>query len=159
MTTRVILCGKAASGKDHMRRIFERKGFEYATSYTSRPPRQGEVDGKDYYFLSRDEFERRAAEGFFYEFVEFNGWLYGTSNAQWSTPFALYIMTPSGISKIKPADRNECLIVFLDVDEDLRKERLSARADSNDPVERRLASDRATFNGFSDFDVRITSWV
>ena len=96
MVTRIVLCGKAASGKDHMRRIYEAKGFVYAVSYTSRPPRPTETDGKDYHFLSREEFERRAAAGFFYEYVEFNGWLYGTSVEQWNSPFGLYIMTPSG---------------------------------------------------------------
>lgn len=158
MTTRIILCGKAASGKDHMRKTFERKGFQYAVSYTSRPPRAGEVEGKDYHFLSREEFERRAADGFFYEYVEFNGWLYGTSMEQWNTPYGLYIMTPSGISRILPEDRPSCLIIFLDVSEEIRAERLSRRGDQKDPAERRLESDRQTFAGFEDFDVRVTSW-
>jgi hypothetical protein len=49
--SRIILCGKAASGKDHLRKILEGRGFKYGVSYTTRPPRQGEIDGKDYLFV------------------------------------------------------------------------------------------------------------
>ena len=49
--SRIILCGKAASGKDHLRKILEGRGFKYGVSYTTRPPRKGEIDGKDYFFL------------------------------------------------------------------------------------------------------------
>ena len=47
---RIILVGKAASGKDHLRKKFESRGFKYAVTYTTRPPREGEIDGKDYLF-------------------------------------------------------------------------------------------------------------
>jgi len=47
---RTVLVGKAASGKDHFRKVLENKGFKYAVSYTTRPPRTGEVEGKDYFF-------------------------------------------------------------------------------------------------------------
>ena len=49
------MVGKAASGKDHLRKRFESRGFKYAVTYTTRPPREGEVNGKDYYFISEDE--------------------------------------------------------------------------------------------------------
>ena len=67
---RIVLCGKAASGKDHMRKVLESRGFRYGVSYTTRPPRAGEVDGKDYYFISVDEFEALLEDGYWYEWVE-----------------------------------------------------------------------------------------
>ena len=63
---RIILCGKAASGKDHLRKVLEGRGFRYGVSYTTRPPREGEIDGKDYYFLDESEFNNLAENGFFY---------------------------------------------------------------------------------------------
>ena len=42
---KVILVGKGASGKDHLRKILEGRGFTYGTSYTTRPPREGEMVG------------------------------------------------------------------------------------------------------------------
>ena len=44
---KVILIGKAAAGKDHMRKVLEGRGFKYGTSYTTRPPREGEIDGRE----------------------------------------------------------------------------------------------------------------
>ncbi len=49
---RIILVGKAASGKDHLRRKYESRGFKYAVTYTTRPPIEGEVNGKDYFFIT-----------------------------------------------------------------------------------------------------------
>lgn len=53
----------------------------YSISYTSRAPRGGETDGKEYHFVSREEFERMIGEGAFYEHAEVHGNLYGTSAA------------------------------------------------------------------------------
>ncbi len=47
-------------------------------TYTSRPQRQGEIDGKDYYFLSLDEFKKLKNEGFFLETTEYAGNFYGS---------------------------------------------------------------------------------
>ncbi len=47
-------------------------------SATTRPPRDGEIDGIDYQFITRTEFERRRSAGFFYEWAEVHGNLYGT---------------------------------------------------------------------------------
>ncbi len=52
--------------------------FVYSISCTTRKPRPGEVDGKDYYFLTHAEFERRIAEGDFLEYAEVHGNYYGT---------------------------------------------------------------------------------
>lgn len=51
----------------------------YSVSYTSRPPRGNEVDGKNYHFVTRAKFEELAAAGAFYEHAEVHGNLYGTS--------------------------------------------------------------------------------
>jgi len=53
--------------------------LEFSVSHTSRMPRPGEVDGKDYHFISRADFDLRIARGEFVEWVENYGNLYGTS--------------------------------------------------------------------------------
>jgi guanylate kinase len=53
--------------------------IKFSVSYTSRPPRPNEVDGKDYYFISREEFQARIDQGEFIEWVENYGNLYGSS--------------------------------------------------------------------------------
>jgi guanylate kinase len=54
----------------------------YSVSATSRPPRPGEVDGRDYHFLTREEFERRREAGEFVEWAEVHGNLYGTLRSE-----------------------------------------------------------------------------
>jgi len=63
-------------------------------------------------------------------------------------------MTPSGISKLKPEDRKESFIVYVDIREDIRRERLLKRNDV-DNVDRRLSADEKDFENFTDFDHRI----
>jgi guanylate kinase len=154
--SRIVLAGKAASGKDYLRKRLIARGFVYGISYTSRPPRPTETDGIDYHFISRERFEELISEGYFYEYVEFNGWLYGTANYQWYGSCDVFIMTPHGISKIKPEDRSGTFIIHVDIPLEVRRERLGQRNDNNDQTERRLAADERDFEGFVDFDIRIT---
>lgn len=151
---RIILVGAACSGKDYMRKIFENKGFKYAVSYTTRPPRTGEVDGEDYFFLSEADFKRRIAEGFWYEYVDFNGWYYGTSKEQFYND-DIFIMTVSGISEISKEDRENSFIIFIDATEELRRERMTTRDMPGDTVDRRIEADNADLKGFTDYDIKV----
>ena len=77
---RIIIAGKGGSGKDHLVKLLKEKDLTYSVSHTSRPPRDGEFNGVDYYFVTYEEaMLRMANEGEFYEWVEFNKWFYGTS--------------------------------------------------------------------------------
>lgn len=155
MKKRIVIVGKGGSGKDHLRKELEKIGFRYCVSHTTRPPRDGEIDGEDYYFISRDSAAHEfAAKGKFYEYVIFNEWVYGTSIDEFSKS-NLFIMTPSGLSKMKEIDREESVVVYLDINEDIRRERLSKRNDV-DKIERRLEADREDFRSFTDFDYAIT---
>lgn len=152
---RIILVGKGGSGKDYLRKKLENCGFKYCISHTSRPPRDGEVNGEDYYFLPEDYLRKEFNPGdSFYEWVIFNDWFYGTSKEEFYKS-NLFIMTPSGVSKLLPEDRKESLIIFLDIDEQNRRSRLLQRRDA-DQVERRLLADHVDFLDFVDYDEKIT---
>lgn len=153
---RIILVGPGASGKDYMRKVLESRGFKYAVSYTTRPARPGEVEGKDYYFLTQEECQRMKDNQEFYEAIDFNGWTYGTSNRQFYND-DVFIMTPSGLSHLKPEDRKSSFVIFFDIDETIRKERLEQRVMPGHSVEARLQADRELFEGFNDYDLRITN--
>ena len=153
---RIILVGKAASGKDHLRKKFESKGFKYAVSYTTRPPREDEVDGKDYIFISDETANKMVHEGLFYEYVYFNGWLYGTTNQQFYSD-DLFIMTPAGISHIKPEDRLTSFIIYTDIEMSIRMTRLANRNMPGDSMDRRIKADELDFANFNDYDLRITN--
>lgn len=75
----VILSGPSGCGKSTIcRRLLEMPRVWLSVSATTRARRPGEVDGVDYYFLSREEFERRIAEGKFIEYAYFFDNYYGT---------------------------------------------------------------------------------
>ena len=72
---RIIIVGKGGSGKDYLRKIFESFGFVYCRSYTTRPIREGEENGKDYFFIEDKDIPKKED---LYESVYFNNWFYGT---------------------------------------------------------------------------------
>jgi guanylate kinase len=154
--SRIVICGKAAAGKDHLRKVLEGRGFNYAVSYTTRPPRAEEIDGRDYYFLSEKEFQDLIEKGFFQEHVEFNGWKYGTSVDQWYETGDVFIMTPKAIESIHPADRKTTFIIYIDIPIEVRRMRLQNRHMPGDSLDRRIEADERDFENFTNFDIKIT---
>ena len=80
----IILSSPSGAGKTTIAvaMLKARKDIGYSVSCTTRAPRAGEVEGKDYYFLSRVEFVRRMNEGAFAESAEVHGNLYGTLKSE-----------------------------------------------------------------------------
>ena len=156
MTKRLILCGAACSGKDYLRKKLEEKGFNYSISYTTRPPRDGEIEGKDYFFISKEAALDMIDKDLFYEWVEFNGWIYGTTRTQFYLN-DVFIMTPSGIKNISKEDRLNSFIIYINIEESVRRSRLELRNMPGDTVERRLLADHNDFKDFTDFDIQITT--
>jgi guanylate kinase len=78
-----VLCAPSGTGKSTLvrRLVAECPNFAFSVSCTTRAPRPGERDGVDYHFLSREEFLRRREAGFFAEWAEVHGNLYGTPKA------------------------------------------------------------------------------
>ncbi|MFE8699019.1 guanylate kinase [Cytobacillus sp. FJAT-54145] len=77
----IVLSGPSGVGKGTVRKeIFSQPdlAFEYSISMTTRAPREGEVDGVDYFFKTREEFEKLIEEGKLLEYAEFVGNYYGT---------------------------------------------------------------------------------
>ncbi len=80
----VVMSGPSGVGKGTIRKaLFQMpdNNFCYSVSMTTRKPREGETDGVDYFFVSREEFERKIASGELLEYAEFVGEYYGTPKA------------------------------------------------------------------------------
>lgn len=80
----IILSAPSGGGKTTVARrlLAARADIGYSVSCTTRKPREGEVDGRDYHFLSMDEFVRRREAGEFAESAEVHGNLYGTLRSE-----------------------------------------------------------------------------
>lgn len=159
---RIILCGPGASGKDHLKRQFESKGFKRSISYTTREPRENEVDGIDYKFVTEEKFLELIDHGVFYEWqvypttkedgTEIEPY-YGTAKEDFFKA-TLFIMTPAGLRDLKVSDRAASMVIYLDIPEEIRRERLGRRKNADDP-EIRIENDRTDFENFTDYDIRI----
>ena len=77
----IVLSGPSGVGKGTVREaLFKIPGHNlvYSVSMTTRLPREGEVDGREYFFVSKDEFEKNIQEGKMLEYAKFVGNYYGT---------------------------------------------------------------------------------
>jgi guanylate kinase len=154
MEKRIILVSKAGGGKDFFRDYLSQ--FEKLDiSYTTRPTRTGEKEGYTYNYISEFDFISKNNKNYFLESVNFNGWWYGTSVSNWSTK-NIFIMTPSGLMTVPEEDLKNCIIIYLDIPIEVRRERLSKRSDA-DSVDRRILADEKDFLDFNLFDIRITN--
>ena len=149
------MVGKGASGKNHLLERFKSRGFRQLISHTTRPMREGEEDGREYHFVSEDEFRRMVSGNEFVEFQEFNGNYYGTSVKEWEESDVV-ILAPQGVGNITRLGlRKNCFIIYVDIPESVRVERMSGRKGAGE-VSSRIESDEAEFLNFTDFDLRIT---
>lgn len=151
---KLILVGKAASGKDHLKKRIEERGFKSGVSYTTRPPRPTEKEGEDYYFVTDERFDQILESGEMLEWMEFNGWKYGLSIEEFEKADVM-IMSKDGLDILPKEYRDRCLVVYLDIGRMKRIERLNERKDANDSIWRRMKTDDEQFDDFTDFDIRI----
>jgi guanylate kinase len=79
----IVLSAPSGGGKSTLAQaaMARTPGIARSITYTTRPQRPGEEDGRDYHFLTQPEFERRRHDGEFLEWATVHGYLYGTSRA------------------------------------------------------------------------------
>jgi guanylate kinase len=90
----LVITGPSGVGKGTLihRLLEEVAGAELSVSATTRAPRDGEVNGRDYHFLAASEFERRVARGEFVEHAEYAGNRYGTLRSELQRPARLIVL-------------------------------------------------------------------
>ena len=156
MSKRLIICGPTCGGKTFLRKKFEDRGFKCDVSYTTRKPREGEEYGVHYNFISEDEFTLRISQDAFYEHVLYNGARYGTGMYEWNN-LPLFIMETDGIKHIKPEDRSDCFIIYINTPEIVRLKRMQDRGWNGEEIRKRLKTDEEKFEKFLDYDIMITN--
>ncbi len=155
MNKRIILVGPSASGKNFIREKFKQRGYKVDCSYTSRPPREGEKEGEDYYFIG-DEFPYRISQNEFYEYVQYGPYWYGTGMREWNTS-EVFIMETDGVNLISPKERKHCVIIYVNTTKFTRIKRMKARGWNANKIYERLAVDEQKFKDFTNFDFEISS--
>ena len=155
----IIIVGPSGVGKDYLLRGLVKMGLRYSPKITTRPQRKLERHGVDYDFVDNTKFqnllESNQIKTYQHFLINGCGWFYAISCENFKNN-NIFIMTPHEISTLSKEDRSNCFVVYLDIDESIRRERITRRDDNNDSVERRIQSDREDFKMFNDYDLKIT---
>jgi guanylate kinase len=141
-----VITGPSGVGKGTLiRELLGRvPGLELSVSATTRKPREGEVDGRDYHFLDRNEFERRAAANEFLEHATYSGNRYGTLRSEVEGRFAeghsvVLEIEVQGARQVRAAMPESVLVFIAPPSPEALRERLEGRGtDSQDAIADRL---------------------
>jgi len=130
----IVLSAPSGSGKTTIAReiILRNPLLRFSVSATTRPRRDGEQEGEDYFFLSRDEFLKRIGQGAFVEWEELFGNYYGTLRSELDRAIRedrhlLFDVDVKGGLSIKRAYPATLMIFIRTPDTDVLKERLERR--------------------------------
>lgn len=150
----VALMGEAGSGKDTiLRKVMELypSFFHEIISCTTRPPREGEVDGINYHFLEVDEFKNQEM----LESTEFNGWYYGTSKSSLSEDkINIGVFNPAGVRSLMQIPDIDLTVYYVRASDKVRLIRQLNREENPDVEEiiRRFSADKQDFEVLYDID-------
>ncbi len=151
----LVFTAPGATGKDFLVDLVQREmSIKRLVSYTSRPPRENEIDGVDYYFRSVSFMESLRDEGAFLEFNTFKSdWHYGRLKTQMQPEpgaFArLLILDPVGLSNMfneGHLTKDNCIVTTIRLPDEVILNRLQARGNANDDPIRRWQADKKDFS-------------
>lgn len=131
----IVLLGASGSGKSTIENILSNKfGYEKIISYTTRKQRQGEVNGKDYYFISNEKFKESLNKGLFAEYDEYSqNRFYGTLKSDYKKDNKVAVLTPNGLRQLKKnCSHEDIFAVYVDASLGTRVKRYINRCGVND---------------------------
>lgn len=157
----LILSSPSGAGKTTIsRKLLAHDGrIGMSVSVTTRPPRPGEVDGKDYFFVSQAEFDRMVEDGHFMEWAHVFGHSYGTPKAQIKAGLKdgrdfLFDIDWQGTQQLYQKAETDVVRVFLlppSLDE-LRRRLTSRGTDSAEVIASRMARAQAEIGHWDGYD-------
>lgn len=146
----IVIVGESASGKSSVAKyLMEHFGYKRIVTYTTRQPREGEVDGIDYYYISQSHFNTLEKQGFFAETATYNGWSYGSAKNDYKDNCVI-VLTPKGLRAIRKSGVKGVFSVYIDVPRRDRLIKCLERGDNIEEAYRRNLSDVGQFDGIAD---------
>jgi len=161
-----VITGPSGVGKGTLiERLLERiPELELSTSATTREPRPGEVDGRDYHFLSPEEFRRRLESGDFLEHASYSGNYYGTLRSEVEQRVSechsvVLEIEVQGARQVRDSLGDDAVLIFIaPPDEGVLRERLEGRGtDSTEAIEQRLRTAEVELAARSEFPLEVVN--
>ncbi|MBW4567994.1 MAG: guanylate kinase [Tolypothrix carrinoi HA7290-LM1] len=161
----IVLTGPSGVGKGTLMRSLLQRYPElyYSVSVTTRSPRPGEIDGKNYYFISRNKFEQLVAQGEFLEWAEFAGNYYGTPreavlNQIRAGKTVVLEIELEGARQIRASFPSALSIFILPPSFEELEQRIRNRGqDSEEAIARRLQCAQEEIKAAEEFDIQIVN--
>ncbi|KAL1916597.1 uncharacterized protein VTP21DRAFT_5788 [Calcarisporiella thermophila] len=151
----IVLSGPSGAGKSTLlKRLFAEfpNTFGFSVSHTTRKPRPGEVDGKDYYFVTKEEMQKEISEGKFIESATFSGNMYGTSimaveRVVETGKVCILDIDMQGVQQIKKTNLNPRYIFIQPPSLKILESRLRGRGtETEENIAQRLAASEREIN-------------
>jgi len=152
--------GKGTLIRELMRRVPD---LELSVSATTRAPRAGEVEGRDYHFLTPEQFEQRVEEKDFLEFATYSGNRYGTLRSEVERCLehgrsVVLEIEVQGAQQVRAAEPDSVQIFIAPPDPAVLRERLIGRGtDSTEAIDERLKVAEQELAAQDDFDHQIVN--
>jgi len=161
----IVVSAPSGSGKGSVigRLLSIRSGIALSVSHTSRPPRNNEIDGTHYHFISKLEFEAMIEAGGFVEWDAYQGDYYGTSKEQIGLPLGkgediIFDITIKGAYAIRKSYPRAALVFLLPPSfEELERRLRSRGTESDEKIKGRLAEARREIRSLKSFDYYIVN--
>ncbi|GMA70253.1 guanylate kinase [Leuconostoc litchii] len=164
----IVLSGPSGVGKGTVRKaIFEEEGidFQYSISATTRQPRSGEVDGEDYFFVTREQFEEKINNGDMLEYAKYVNNYYGTPKSFIDKTLAsgrdvFLEIDVQGALQVK-SKMPEGIYIFLTLPDlaNLRDRLVGRGTDAPDVIEKRVAAARDELKMMINYDYAVENDV
>ena len=155
----IVVSGPAGSGKGTVnQRLLETGDFVFSVSATTRAPRPGEVDGVNYHYIAREEFEARIARGELLEHTQYCGNYYGTLRSETDAVLAsaknlLLEIEVEGAMNIKRQYPEAVLIMLLPPSYKVLEARLRGRGtETEEVIRKRMARAREELEYLPRYD-------
>jgi guanylate kinase len=160
-----VITGPSGVGKGTLiRELLSRvPDLELSVSATTRAPREGEVDGRDYHFLTPEQFEQRVEEKDFLEFATYSGNRYGTLRSEVERCLehgrsVVLEIEVQGAQQVRAAEPDSVQIFIAPPDPAVLRERLIGRGtDSTEAIDDRLKVAEQELAAQDDFDHQIVN--
>lgn len=150
----LLLCGKTATGKNTIQNELIKMGMKSVVTYTTRPSREGEIDGIDYHFITKEEFFRKKEQNFFAETTSYDvatgdKWYYGSAVEDLTDDKAI-IVNPHGLKQLKKIPSLNPIAFYITAGEETIWNRLRERGDNAAEARHRLNADDEDFAGIEN---------
>lgn len=141
----IILVGASASGKTVIcKELIASFGMKKFVTTTTREKRLNEIDGFDYFFVSKEKFEEKIKHSEFIEYVNYNNNFYGSEKKEIGENKVI-ILEPNGFKHFLNMHDSTVVSFYIECSESIRIKRMEERKDKKEDIKKRIINDRIVF--------------